>query len=277
MSRTIEPAGTGTPLGPASVVVFDYPGRRAEARISDLGLSDHGVLLDHLLEPSRLPREVTARAYTTALVTSEPQRAGGDRVAAVLAYCAATAMGREYADLVEESGEERPPLVCFDAGPVTLEDVENAYTAALRQVSGGSQADSSPPIPVASLLDDPLRLTDAVRKDLTERAFRSLAADGLAASDVAGPVDQMVETNISWLTHLLAARDTTPRQPRGVILNVLSRDHTDQAEWLAGQDVRTVRIDCPRADLLCHPGTRSAVLSFLTEISGGPVQPTSGR
>ncbi|ELP61743.1 hypothetical protein ACKI1I_15405 [Streptomyces turgidiscabies] len=243
--------------------IIDYPGRRPEAYIADLNLESEGLGTHHLLAHHR-QADVTAAAYAEALFAKRPQEDGG--VTAVLGYCASSGVSAHYAEIVARETGQMPLLICFDASPCTIGDIEDCYLTALQQIEEDNPGTAFPPVSVPALVDRPHLLIHAVREDLTRRMVRALAADGLTDDDVAGLVTQTVDdTHISWITHLLACGDARPSTRMGRTLNVVSRGYTDGPDWLRGEDVLTVRIDCDRADLLRHPETRSAVLGFVRE------------
>lgn len=259
--------------GHRDIVVLDYPGRRPEAAIASLDLESAGFTPRYVLA-RQLPNEPTAASYTASLYA---HASSGFKVGAIAAYCAASALAGEYAGLVAAASGERPPVICFDAEPCTVGDLVQCYAAALRQIPEG--AHKVPPVDVASLVHQPHRLVKKVRADLTGRMFHALASDGLQGPDAESVVTRGVDIQVSWLTHLLACFDARVPDHRGAVLNVLSREQADHGRWLAGEASRTVRIDCPRNDLLRHPDTRSVVLSFLQEHPslGSDVQCPSGR
>lgn len=243
--------------------IIDYPGRRPEAYIADLKLESEGLGTNYLLAHHH-QTDVTAAAYAEALFAKKPQGGGG--VTAILGYCASSGVSAHYAEIVARETGQMPLLICFDASPCSIGDIEDCYLTALRQIEEDHPETALAPVGLPALVDRPHLLIDAVREDLTCRMVRTLAADGLTDDDVAGLVTQTVDdTHISWITHLLACGDARPPTRSGRTLNVVSRGYTDGPDWLHGEDVLTVRIDCDRADLLRHPETRSAVLGFLRE------------
>lgn len=262
---------SGTWSGTGHIIVFDYPGRRAEAAVSDLELAAEGLTISNLLK-APLPTALTADSYAAALFAAEPSR-HKDR-ATFLAYCASSAVAVAYGRLVAGESRRKPSLVCFDAGPCTLKDLEDCYWNAVNQIERGQAGSrSAVSVPVASLADRPEELIGAVREDLSRRMMRALAADGITGSEVIKPVSRTVESVISWLTHLIACRHSSAAYRDGVVLNVISQDHEDQAEWFTGAEVLTVRVNCSRVDLLRHPETRAIVLSFLRDSSSLKCRP----
>ncbi len=240
--------------------VIDYPGRRPEAYIADLELEHEGFGTRYLLD-RHSQADATAVAYAEALFSREPREGG--RVPAVLGYCASSGVAAHYAEVVARETGEVPFLICFDASPCTIGDIEDCYLTAVQQIEEDGPATTEPPLHLVELGEHPQLLIDTVRADLVSRMVRTLAADGVT-DDVAGLVAQTVDgTHIAWITHLLACRDADPAVRTQRTVNVVSREYTEAPEWLRGEGVRTVRIDCDRADLLRHPDTRSAVLGFL--------------
>lgn len=249
---------SATPPAFEGLLVLDYPGRRPEAPVSALRLEDAGYRPLPLLTPP-LPVEVTGRAYAERLAA--PQ-AAAPWPQAILAYCAASAIGVHYARLIGERDGRRPGLVLFDPEPTDAGDVVAAYHAAIRQVPAAGPEAPEPDI--HGLLEHPTLLLDKLRDDLSQRVAAALRHQGLGEDAAAKPVAHFTRQHLAYLAHLLAARGPLPQGPRvGPILQVLSRDHPDHRGWLPGTELSTVRIDTDRAALLAHPVTRAAVLSFL--------------
>ncbi|MFD7685474.1 hypothetical protein [Streptomyces sp. NPDC059781] len=241
--------------------IIDYPGRRPEAYVADLKLEHEGFGTRYLLNHHG-GADTTAASYAEALFGEGPPEGG--RVSAVLGYCASSGVAAHYAEVVARETGETPLLICFDASPCTLGDIEDCYLTAVRQIEEDAPGPADPPLDVMELADRPHLLVDAVRADLVRRMVRGLAADGVTDDDVAGLVAQTVDgTHITWIRHLLACGDAGPAVRTRRTVSVVSRGHTEAPEWLCGEGVRTVRIDCDRADLLRHPDTRSAVLGLL--------------
>jgi hypothetical protein len=248
------------------IAVFDYPGRRAEARVAEMRLESEGLRTDYLLERC-LPTEVTAASYAGSLFARRGRETRHD--AAVMAYCASAAAARAYVECVHAESGVRPPLICYDGGPSTAGDIRDCYASAVRQISKRPPSDVRRPVDVASLLDRPHALVRAVHQDLTERAVRSLRDDGLGEEEAAGPVAQLVQTHVSWLSHLLAAYHFARPAETGPVLNVLSADQPSHDRWFGSSRVTTVRIPCSRAELLRYPQTRSIVLEFMAHTLSG--------
>jgi len=243
------------------IIVLDYPGRRAEAGIAALDLESQGFIPQYLLS-RHLPVEPEADRYTASLYAHATP---GGEVAAVMAYCAAGALAGVYAELVRAASGERPPVICFDAEPCTVRDLVECYAEALRQIPEDPDGAPSPPVDVASLIHQPRLLVGTVREDLTRRMLRALVSDGLRRADVESAVTRSVDIHLSWLTHLLACFDASTSRRGGIAFHVQSKGNADLGRWSVGEQAATVRIDSSRSDLLRHPETRSAVLSFLRE------------
>ncbi|GGQ08053.1 hypothetical protein GCM10010266_34180 [Streptomyces griseomycini] len=241
--------------------IIDYPGRRPEAYIADLELEHEGFATRYLLHHHN-GAGITAVSYAEALFGEEPPEGG--RVSAVLGYCASSGVAAHYAEVVARETGETPLLICFDASPCTLGDIEDCYLTAVRQIEEDQPGSAEPPLDVMELADRPHLLVDAVRADLVRRMVRGLAADGITDDDVAGLVAQTVDgTHITWIRHLLACGDADPVVRTRRTVNVVSRGYTEAPAWLGAEGALTVRIDCDRAELLRHPDTRSAVLGLL--------------
>jgi hypothetical protein len=244
-----------TPTPDPLLLVLDYPGRRREARVTDLGLDADGFRVRELLAQP-LPEAPTAAGYARAVLGAHP---AAERPAAILAYCSAAPLAGHCAALLAGQGAP-PPLVLFDPEPATPRHIADAYADALRQVA--ERPPAAPALGVAALLDRPAELLGSVREDLVRRAAGSLRAEGISERAAAGAAADFARQHVAWLAHLLAARDPAPA-PAGRTVHVLSADHPAAAPGTGGPQPDTVRVPCARRDLLAHPATRTAVLAFL--------------
>ncbi|MGW2490905.1 hypothetical protein ACWCV9_27305 [Streptomyces sp. NPDC001606] len=225
--------------------VLDYPGLRREARVAELGLTAAtGLRLAELLAPP--PTAQAAPAYLAELLARRP--AGECR--AVLAYCASAPLAGALATRLATGGH-RPPVVLFDAEPVTAATVLDAYRTTLAQLGASATAPETGEL--AALVHRPDRFLTAARRNLTGHVSQALRADGCPAGEADALAAQLTVSCLDWLTHLLAALTAPPPQRPGPALNIVS------AETPGGD----VRIACDRTSLLRDPRTREAALAFL--------------
>lgn len=259
MSGKQVPAGGHRAM---QLFVLDYPGRRPEPRIRELGLDRRGFEPSELIT-APLPEEVTAREYAEQLLARVPPQNGA---AAILAYCAAAALAQACARLLVEAGGDPPPLVMFNAGPVTVRDVCECYESARHQVAPGCGEPRSSAVDVESLIASPHALLDAVRADLARCARDSLRSSGFPEDDIADVAGESVRVYTNWLSHLLAAYHCTSSYWGGEVLHVVSSDHPFRGHWSGARSTRTVEIACDRLTLLHAEEARTAVLSFLEKV-----------
>ncbi|MGV9295793.1 hypothetical protein [Amycolatopsis sp. NPDC003676] len=220
------------------LLALDYPGYRAQARIDDLGLPE---VTNLLIAP--LPTATDCPGYVTDLLSRKPP----GRVDAVLAYCASAPLAvRLVAEL-----SIQPPLVLFDAEPVTAVTVLDAYRDAVRQL--GVDATEDEIAELCRAVDAPTRFVAAVRADLQRRVSHTLIADGCDPATVDDLSSQLTEACLEWLTHLVAASGAGQPDRVARTLRVTSRE-------VAGGDIT---VECGRDELLRHPDTRAAVMAFL--------------
>ncbi|SDH49067.1 hypothetical protein SAMN05216553_12448 [Lentzea fradiae] len=241
------------------VLVLDYPGRRAESRVADLGLESFGFEVRALLtEP--FPREYDAARYAAELV----RRHGPfEDVAAVLAYCMAAPIAQEVA----ASCGAPVPLVLFDGEPSTPQAIAEQYRVGLAQVReqfGGAATAGELPLPYRDedLLPDPAGCVSKMRQSFVDLATEALRLDG-EDEDTAEIAEQIADFYVDWLTHLVAAHNATRPRWGGAVFHVVSREHSMRGHWPGSTDTTVVAVDSTRNELLSHPDTRTAVLDHL--------------
>ncbi|MFF3616778.1 hypothetical protein [Streptomyces sp. NPDC002580] len=236
------------------LLVFDYPGRRPEARVSDLRLENDGYDVRQLMCPP-LPREASAAAYAEhALAT-----AGVPAVAvhAVLAYCMAAPLAQEAAAITG-----CPRLLLFDGEPSTPKAVETEYRGLLTSVGAPS---ALPPWWSGELIEErsdafltysERHLTESVRRSLVDQEDPDSAGDDEAFAPLVGSF-------LDWLAYLVAAHRTDHPAWGGTVVNVLSRQQPEVLAWPGARTTRSVRVDTAREDLLTGTITRRLVLEAL--------------
>src|SRR5438105_2599228 len=114
------------------LLVVDYPGRRDEARVADLGLESAGWDVHYLLA-APMGRDLTCREYALRLLNGHrPAHA-----TAILAYCTGGPIAQEIA---ARAGPDRVPLplILFDGAPSRPELIARDFRAAAAQVAGAS-------------------------------------------------------------------------------------------------------------------------------------------
>ncbi|WP_190232995.1 hypothetical protein [Streptomyces avicenniae] len=243
------------------VVSLDFPGRRAEARIADLRMSDFGIEVVPLMGDS-LPTRLSAREYAAELLSLSPLSDHGVR--AIFAYCAAAPIAQEVAQLMLERGDGPLPVVFFDADPCEPETLWQAYVACIAQVE--EQVSSAPLSAslLSELLDDPRALVGALERDLADRVTRSLTAEGFTEEELTHYRGQIMRSVLDYLVYLVAAHHSASPSWGGRLLHVVSEDHPYCGPWEGAPQTRLVRVKCDRAGLLRHPDAVEAALAFVT-------------
>ncbi|MEU6194002.1 hypothetical protein [Streptomyces sp. NPDC047061] len=235
------------------LLVFDYPGRRPEARVSDLRLEDAGYDVRQLMCPP-LPRACSAATYAEHALGTAGIPA--DAVHAVLAYCMAAPLAQETA-----ARTGCPRLLLFDGEPSTLKAVETEYRALLTSVGAPS---ALPPWWSGELVEErsnafltysQRHLTESIRRSLADEADPDYADDEAFAPLVGGFLD--------WLAYLVAAHRTDHPAWDGTVVNFLSRQQPEIPAWPGAGRTRSVRVDTAREDLLAGTTTRRLVLEAL--------------
>ncbi|WP_031055629.1 hypothetical protein [Streptomyces ochraceiscleroticus] len=243
------------------LLVLDYPGYRPEARFADLRLDGHGVRTHDLLRRP-LPRVTDGSAYAARSLLANPAPAGP--VTAIAAYCASAPLAFELARAVAPEGGAAPRLVLVDAEPGTLAPVLDSYRDALAQLGvHPSEEEVRERAAPDRLADDPRGFVDALVDDLERRAADALRALGSGPAEAVESAAHMAGAYADWLSHLVAAHRSRVSPWDGEVLHIDSAGGSGRHFAHGAADVREVRIDCDRKDLLRSEETREAVLSAL--------------
>ncbi|GGN01313.1 hypothetical protein [Streptomyces fuscichromogenes] len=253
-----------------TLVVLDFPGRRAEARLSDLRLQDRGW---HVLYPISEPfsRAVDPSEYVAHLA----RRCAGAEIRAVLAYCMAAPLARDLA--VRLGGVDTPlPVVFFDGEPGTGTEVRDTVRVIVRQLTGGPADDLDGELTAA--------LADAGLRDRPERAMELLAdrmirlgaevfrEDGLDQDEAVAAATRVSGFYLDWIAFLVASfRAGSPAPRAGSVTHVRSADQPVSDDWIDARSLDVHVVDCVRADLLADPRTRELAADLL----GRPAPATS--
>jgi hypothetical protein len=243
------------------LLVLDYPGRREEARVADLALEERGCEVRYLLGPP-FSRETTARAYAVDLF--HRHELAGAEVAAVVAYCAAAAIGQEIAALLGGT----VPLILFDGEATDAESVRRQYRATARQVAdqlgaGDRAGDDRLDVPVdtETLARQPQLAIGVMRESLAALGGEALA-DGEDEDESWMIAESLADFYMDWLTYVVATHHAAWPRWGGDVLHIVSRDAV-VGDWPGAQSTRIVRIDVPRADLLTAPAAAAGLVEFV--------------
>ncbi|SBT65720.1 hypothetical protein GA0070622_2725 [Micromonospora sediminicola] len=244
------------------LLVLDYPGRRTEARVADLGLEHAGFAVRYLLrEP--FVREPTAPRYAEELLAQTPV---DGPCAGVLAYCMAASIAQEVASRVSAAAEPTA-LILFDGEPASPAAIEEQFDVTARQLA--AQLGGMPPQASDASVFDPARLAGhpedviaAMRHTLVELGVSAVGEgdDDPYARDTA---EDLADFYLDWLVHLVAANNASWPAWGGEVLHVMSRDHGFAGPWPGAATTRHVRCGVPRPELLRHPEVLPTVRAFL--------------
>jgi pimeloyl-ACP methyl ester carboxylesterase len=252
---------TSAMTGPAgTLLVIDYPGRRAEARIRDLHLEQAGWRLVHLIEPLVRDR-YTAEAYAGELAARIPP---ADDIRAVLAYCTGAAVAQHVAVHVGD----RVPLMLFDGTPVTARLIVRDFLAAVAQISGQRPArpPEGAPLTDIELTTRPAQAFAWIRDTLARLAADALRADvpedGLPAA-TAG----ICAVYLDWLAFLIAGRNAAWPTWGGDVMHIVSRRHSFTGHWQGSRRTFIHVIDSGTRELLTTGQARERVLACLGSVT----------
>ncbi|RXS84650.1 hypothetical protein EST92_10455 [Streptomyces sp. TM32] len=240
------------------LVALDYPGYRAEARLAELRLPEHGLGVHELLSRP-LPCATRGTDYAAHLLASHPLPGGpGTReVAAVAAYCASAPLAFEVAARLGADAGTPPLLILFDAEPDTRRPALDSYREAVAQFG---VSPSEPPEP--GLLDRaPEAFVESLVGRLRGHAVSALHTLGSDQEEAVASAAQMADAYADWLRHLVAAHHSAVTDWTGDVLHIVSADGAPSPFPHGTRSVRRTQIDCARKDLLRCAETRSAVLA----------------
>lgn len=252
---------------PGTLLVLDYPGRRAEARIRDLRLDQAGWQLVHLIEPP-VRHRYTAAAYAGQLAARIPAAAGG--IHAVLGYCTGAAIAQHVAALVGN----RVPLVLFDGTPVTTEFVVREFKTSVAQVGGQVAAEAADAAPDGDMLTRrPAEAFTWMRDTLTRLAAGTLREDGVEEEELTTTTWRICSVYLDWITFLMASRSTDWPEWGGDVVHVASRRHAFTGQWRGARRTFVHLVDSGSRELLTNAQARQHALSCL----GAPHVPRGVR
>jgi hypothetical protein len=241
-----------------TLLLLDFPGRRPEAHLTDLGLDRPGVRCRSLLTHP-LPTAFDTPSYAAELA----RRAGPlGAVDGIVAYCAAAPLGVAFAHLTGA------PAVFLDPSRCEEWHISAAYATVLGQIAGSGQ----PTPPLTASLADPARLIADVGADLRRRGREALEREGFSATEAGAVLGHTIDLYLQWFTFLLAVHRREQPSLLGPALQVLSRKHPELTPELGIERADTVRIDCERSELARHHRTRDAVLRFFGVTTAIPAQ-----
>ncbi len=253
---------TAVMTGPAdTLLVIDYPGRRAEARVRDLHLEQAGWRLAHLIEPP-VRQHYTAEAYAGELLARIPP-AGGIR--AVLAYCTGAAIAQHVAARVGD----HVPLVLFDGTPVTSRLIVRDFRASVAQIGGPPAA---APLDCAPLADAAVTARPAeafawTRDTLTGLAAGALRADGVEEDSLPAATASICAVYLDWLAFLIAGHNAGWPPWGGDVMHITSRRHAFTGPWPGARRTFVHDIDSGPNELLTSAGARERTLACLASVA----------
>lgn len=226
----------------------DYPGRRKEGSVRDLGLEQSGFAVDYPLtdyQPVRRPDD----GYLTALFDTASARC--DRPDVVIGYCTASVLAHGLSRLVEKHTGIRPATVIIEGRTPTDDLVVESVRASLLQVEiDEARADELCSAALADLHQKPgsslLRIEDALR----DAVRRTLADDGIPAAESELIIEQLIARHLRWLTHLVGALEAAQETPAAPILRLSSNGSQLPAELSTAAVDATLAVGVSPEDLL---------------------------
>ncbi|PRY19899.1 hypothetical protein [Pseudosporangium ferrugineum] len=236
-----------------TLLILDYPGRRAKARLSDMGLEGHGFTCHYVLAGA-LPAAADTATYTARLDLP------GD-AEAVVALCATASLGTAIAAQLGAPGPPLP-LVLVDPQASGAREIAAAYAEVLEQVTEGDPTLGANPIDVMALLGRGDVLLSAIEEDLSARARAVFLADGYDMAEAEEPIAEMLSMYQRWLTCLVAAHHHEP-VAHGDVLQILSPRWPDDLSWLGVTAETTMRVDATPDQIARHPAAAAAAVDFL--------------
>ncbi|MES9504955.1 hypothetical protein ABWJ92_00865 [Streptomyces sp. NPDC000609] len=245
-----------------TLVVLDFPGRRAEAHLSDLRLEDQGWdVLYAISEP--FSRSVDPAQYVTHLAG----RCSGVPVRAVLAYCMAAPLARDLAARL--GGPDGPvPVVFFDGEPGAGAEIRATVGTVVRQLTGGSAGQLDGELTEAladtGLRDRPERAMELLAEQVVRLGAEVFREDGLDEEEAVAAATRVSGFYLDWIAFLVASFRAGSASPHpGPVTHIRSADHPVGDDWIRAGSLDVHVVDCVRAGLLADPRTRELTADLL--------------
>ncbi|MEV5202839.1 hypothetical protein [Streptomyces sp. NPDC053720] len=245
-----------------TLVVLDFPGRRAEAHLSDLRLEDLGWdVLYAISEP--FSRSVEPSRYVAHLAG----RCSGVPVRAVLAYCMAAPLARELAERLGGAGGP-VPVVFFDGEPGAGAEIRETVGAVVRQLTGGPAEQLGGELAAAfadtELRERPERAMAVLAEQVVRLGAEVFQEDGFDEDEAVAAATRVSGFYLDWIAFLVASfRAGSPSSGAGSVTHIRSADHPVSDDWIRAGSLDVHIVDCVRAGLLADPRTRELTAHLL--------------
>lgn len=248
----------------ATVLVFDYPGRRREARLTSLfgRLSDLCTPIEVVPAPSS--DSSSAHAFVESAVEATRD---ADAVLAV-GFCNGCGLAWESVVALRDCGYPKSSLglLLVDAKVASDESVTEALDNTVGQIPSPQTSGVIRRL-VAELRSSRPTATSwqkRVRDDLTGLLSESLLCD--PSDDV---VAQLSRTYFRYLDFVLASRSSVQSAFSGDVEYVCSSGFTlDTSAWLQTSATPVRRLDVPRVDLLGSDALFDVIGAAVARLSG---------
>jgi hypothetical protein len=242
------------------VLYVDYPGRRPEAHLWELGLHDAGWRTVELVRHP-LPAATKLRDYATALLEREPTCADAT---GVVAYCAAAPLAAEVANQLAARTGVPLPLVFLDPSRCEQHHLTRGYATVVEQIDSGTDTNERRPhLDVLEGLHDPVAMGEAFATDLEARVRAALLSAGFADHEMEASKGPVASVYLDWLNYLLAVHHRGDVVATGPVLNLLSASHPADTAWLGVSARDTLRVECTRAELARRSESIDLIVDFL--------------
>lgn len=251
---------------PPVVLVLDYPGAQTSGTIAELIADLDGVEVRYPFA-HHLPAESTALDYAEAVLSHEEDVR--DRVVAVLSNCMSAPIAHEIGALLERSDRPAVDLLLFDASPCTSHGIRFTFRKITAELVSSVANGGGPVQPAADWLDDHILSDDPdlarhrIRDELRPLVRAVLTQHGVEQDDF---VDQAVDVYLSWLTHMIAAFNSTAPPWRGTVHHVVSRGHRFTEDWPGAGATALHRTTSAPTDLLRDRETAALAVRLLGDI-----------
>ncbi|WP_100525564.1 hypothetical protein [Mycobacteroides abscessus] len=252
-----------------TLIVVDYPGRRPEGHIADLGLDAPWLRVDFaLVHPFAV--DVSVAAFVKQMVANI--RLSNSSAISVAAYCMAAPLAQELVAFLSNLGYRVNSLVFLDGVPGRYEAVAEAVRNALEDIAG--HRISLEKWRDISLDEYQLRLRPAaffatVRDAIVGCARAELLSEGDDQNSAEIGAIEATKGYLEWIGYLSASYRCSFPPIDSEMIHLVSRDHELIESWPGAKSTRLVKIDCDRASLLQARQTKDAVYAVIAP-SGYP-------
>ncbi|MEU6578105.1 hypothetical protein [Streptomyces sp. NPDC046805] len=248
------------------LLVIDYPGRRDTGHVGDMRLEEHGFDVRYTMR-AELPKELHGDAYARRLI--DESKIDPNSVVAIVAYCMAAHLAQESAAQLTAVSGMPLPLIVLDSGPCLAETVAAECRSVFELFDGAELAAEVDRGALTHLFEaealrtDPAHTVEEFRVRMRLLARNMLADDVETEEELEEASTPLVNLYVGWLTHLIAAHNSSAPAWGGDVLHLTSHGHPFRADWPGAVSTSTLTVDCTENELLSSKSTRDSLVAHI--------------